>query len=131
MSGRLLKLSFKLLFFCILLIIPVNKAGAELERILSFHSDILVHKNASLTVKETITVRVEQREIKRGIYRDFPTRYKDKLGNNYEVGFSVLKVLRDGSPESYHFKDIENGVRTYIGKENVILDPGIYTYTII
>ena len=50
------------------------------ERILNYHSDITVHQDASMTVTETITVRAERNQIKRGIYRDFPTRYKDDSG---------------------------------------------------
>ena len=36
------------------------------ERILDFHADIDVHTDGSMRVTETITVRAEGREIKRG-----------------------------------------------------------------
>jgi hypothetical protein len=45
------------------------------ERILSFDSDIEVRQDGTMTVTETIRVQSEQNQIKRGIYRDFPTRY--------------------------------------------------------
>lgn len=51
------------------------------ERILDFLSDIVIHKDASLTVKETILVQALGHTIKRGIVRDFPTIYKDRLGH--------------------------------------------------
>ena len=60
------------------------------ERILSYHSDIQVNPDRSLIVTETIQVRAEGNKIKRGIYRDFPTRYTDHYGNDYHVGFQVL-----------------------------------------
>ena len=55
------------------------------ERILSFHSDIVLQEDGSMTVTETITVRAERKQIRRGIYRDFPTRYKDRWGNTLRV----------------------------------------------
>ena len=71
------------------------------ERILSFHSDIVVNADSTLNITETITVRAEAQNIKRGIYRDFPTKYKDDHGNNYSVSFDVESVLRDGVEEQY------------------------------
>ena len=46
------------------------------ERILAYHSDIDVHADASMTVTETIRVRAEGNNIRRGIYRDFPTHLR-------------------------------------------------------
>ncbi len=104
-------------------------AGAD-ERILSFDSHIIIHEDSSMTVRETIRVLSSGSEIKRGIYRDFPTRYANKFGNRVTVDFNVVEILRDGRPESYHLKDLDNGERVYIGKEDVFLNPGEYTYTI-
>lgn len=100
------------------------------ERILSFHSDITVQQNASMTVTETITVQTEAQEIKRGIYRDFPTKYRDSHGNSYTVSFDVIEIQRDGNSEPYHTESISNGTRVYIGKKDVFIPPGTYTYTI-
>lgn len=100
------------------------------ERILSYDSDIKVHPDASMTVIETIHVQATGKRIKRGIYRDFPTDYKDRLGNRYRVDFEVLSVRKDGQPEPFHTKRLKNGVRTYIGSKNVLLRPGEYTYSL-
>ena len=105
----------------------IPSAGAE-ERILDFHSDITVHQDATMTVKETIRVRAEGVQIKRGIYRDFPTRYEDSRGNPYVVGFRVDSVTRDGSSEPYHTTGMQNGERVYIGEKNTFLHHGEYTY---
>ncbi len=102
----------------------------KIEEILLFHSDIVVHKDASMTVRETIKVRALGEKIKRGIYRDFPTKYKDRLGNRYTVGFEVKEVLRDGKPEPWHTDNISNGIRIYIGEKSVFIPSGEYTYTI-
>ena len=103
---------------------------ADTERILLFRSDITVHEDSSMTVQETIQVVSTGNEIQRGIYRDFPTRYKGKYGSGYVVGFEVVEVLRDGKPEPYQMADRENGKRVYIGDPDVYLSPGVYTYSL-
>jgi len=101
------------------------------ERILSFHSDIEVRTDGSMEVRETIRVRSEGNKIRRGIYRDFPTRYKDHYGNNYQVKFKVTSALRNGITESFHTENKSNGVRVYLGNKNHLLTPDEYTYTIV
>ncbi len=100
------------------------------ERILGFHSDIVVHADSSMTVAETIRVVSRGKKIRHGIYRDFPTRYRDRLGNRYSVGFIVTRVLRDGRPEPYHTEDISNGERVYIGRSNALVSPGEHVYVL-
>ncbi len=100
------------------------------EGILRFHSCITVHEDASLTVKETIRVISEGREIKHGIYRDFPTRYR-RLWGDRTVGFTVLEVLKNGQSEKYFQKWIYNGIRTYIGDQDALIPPGEHTYTLV
>jgi uncharacterized membrane protein YgcG len=101
------------------------------EQILDYHSDIQVQQDASLRVRETIRVHSASVQIHHGIYRDFPTRYKDRLGNGYVIRFEVVEVLRDGQPEKFHVEDQVNGERIYLGDQNVILAPGEYTYALV
>jgi len=103
---------------------------AALERVHNYDVDIQIHQDATMTVTETIEVAAEGNQIRRGIYRDFPTRYQDKLWNKYKVGFDVLEVLRDGRSEPWHTKNTRNGVRVYVGSASTYLSPGRYTYTI-
>ena len=110
--------------------LAVPAFSAQSERILEFISRMQVHQDGSMTVTEEISVVCEGQQIKRGIYRDFPTKYKDRHGNTVRVGFEVLQVLRDGFPEPYHIKTLSNGKRVYMGKKEVLLKPGIYTYTL-
>jgi uncharacterized membrane protein YgcG len=114
-----------------LLLVFATCAGAWAdERILAFESDIVVHADASMTVTETITVRAEGDQIRRGIFREFPTDYRDRLGNRYRVGFEVLSVRRDRAGEPYHAERLSNGVRVYVGRRDRFLEPGNYTYEI-
>ncbi|MBT8101766.1 MAG: DUF2207 domain-containing protein [Gammaproteobacteria bacterium] len=111
----------------VLLLLPLS--GLAGERILKFHSDIRVMTDGMIEVTETITVQAEGNRIKRGIYRDFPTEYEDKLGNEYVVAFEPLAVLRNDSPEAFHTQAVRRGIRTYFGRSNRFIDPGVHTYT--
>ena len=73
-------------------------AAAGSERILTFNSAVEVADNGVLSVREEITFNVEGRQIRHGIYRDFPTRYTDPEGRPVEVTFDVRTVLLDGKP---------------------------------
>ncbi len=99
------------------------------ERILKFVSDIEVAQSGTLTVTETITVRAEGDQIKRGIFRDIPLTAEGASGRTYRVGFKLLSVLQDGKPAPHFTKDNGNGIRIYVGEESVYLQPGNYTYT--
>ena len=102
----------------------------NVERIISYDSDITINEDGSMIVVETIKVYSLGDKIKRGIYRDFPTRYKDDYGNNIIIKFDVLEVLRDGVQENYHTENQNNGIRVYCGKSNYFLPQGEYAYTI-
>jgi len=111
----------------LLLLLPLSVVADE--RILSFHSDIRVMTNGMIEVTETIEVRAEGNRIRRGIYRDFPTEYEDKLGNEYKIAFRPLAVLRNDRGERYHTQSIRRGVRTYFGSADRFIDHGVHTYT--
>ena len=113
--------------FCAALLGLMAPALAE-ERIISFDSDVTVAADGELTVTETIKVQAEGYDIKRGIYRDFPTVYKGRDGETHIVGFSVVEVLRGGKRENWFTKKMSNGVRVYIGEKDYRLPRGEYTY---
>ena len=117
-------------FFLLTLLLLLSPSALADERILDYRSDILVHEDGWLTVTETLRVRAEGEQIRRGIYRDFPTRYKDQLGNSVRVEFELQSVLRNGASEAWHSEERGNGVRIYIGSANRMLDPGIHEYVL-
>jgi uncharacterized membrane protein YgcG len=100
------------------------------ERVLEFHSDIEIHADGTLAVRERIKVQAEGRAIKRGIFRDFPTDYRDRRGALVRVPFEVIEVTRDGRPEPHVTLQQRNGVRVRIGSADVFLERGVYTYEI-
>jgi len=112
------------------LLLLVALAAPAAERILDYHSAIEVHPDASVTVAETIVAQAAGQLIRRGTYRDFPTDYRDRLGNRYRVGFEVLEVTRNGDPEPFHTERRANGMRVYIGSANRFVEHGRQEYVI-
>ncbi|MGK2925813.1 MAG: DUF2207 domain-containing protein, partial [Lysobacterales bacterium] len=103
--------------------------GAADERILEYRSDIQVQPDGQLMVTETLRVRAEGLNIRRGIYRDFPTRYRDRWGNHVKVDFVPLSVRRNGQDEAWHSERHANGVRVYFGSADRTLQPGVHEYS--
>ncbi|CAN5668556.1 DUF2207 domain-containing protein [soil metagenome] len=100
------------------------------ERIISYDSEVVVLADGTLDVVERITVRAEGNQIRRGIYRDFPTRYTDRHGNRVRVGFEMVGVQRNGQPEEWFTERLSNGIRINTGGDNFLPLPGEYTFTL-
>lgn len=127
---KTVKKIFLILILGLILLSTTSNAVISTEKIYSYDSEIYIQEDASMIVEETIEVYAGGINIKKGIYRDFPTKYKDKNNNNYNVKFEVLEVLKDGKKEPYKLENQKNGVRVYIGDSNKTLSSGYYTYTI-
>ena len=106
-----MRFKFLLTVISYFFIFNLNAFPFSSERIISYDSDIIINVDGSMIVTETIKVEALGINIKRGIFRDFPTRYKDQYGNNYNVRFELLSVLRDGRPDGYHTENLSNGIR--------------------
>lgn len=101
------------------------------ERILEFGSDIRVAADGELQITESIRVRAEGDRIRRGIYREFPTRYRDKRGREVRVPLDVISVRRNGREEPWHIESIGNGKRIYFGSAGAFLEPGVHSYELV
>lgn len=112
----------------VLLVIALSSNAAADERILSFHSDVRVFSDGVIEVTETIKVRAEGKAIRRGIYRDFPVEYRDRLGNRYEISVEPLAVTRNEMPEAFHTKRSGRDIRTYFGRADRFIEHGEHTY---
>ncbi len=119
--------AFLLGCFCLLTVVS---ARGPVERILDYHSDITLEDDGSLEVTETITVISVGNQIRRGIFRDFPTTYTDPYNNRYVVGFQMLSATRDSAPEQFRIEDQSNGKRIYLGNPKALVSPGRHVYTI-
>lgn len=116
------------IFFALLLMLAAPLTAQE--RILSYDSQVQVNADGSLDVTERIAVRAEGNNIRRGIYRDFPTRYKDRLGNRVVVDFQMIDVLRDGKSEPWFLERKANGVRINTGNDDFLPTPADFAFTL-
>jgi len=113
----------------LLLALCTTNAGA-VESILSFDSEVSIGADGALEVTESIVVRAEGVNIRRGIYRDFPTRYRDRHGQRFTVDLQVLSLSRDGQPEPFFTENVSNGVRINFGSDELLEVPGDYAYVL-
>jgi hypothetical protein len=95
-----MRLILRTLGIIVMLCVSSGATQAQTERIRDFHSDIHLLDDGTLLVKETITVFSTGNLIRHGIYREFPTHYEDRLGNNYAAGLHSLGALCDGYSET-------------------------------
>ena len=116
------------LAIAVLTVVPAAAQGPE--RILTFDSIATVNPDATLTVIEDIRVVAGGNRIKRGIFRDFPTTYRDRQNNVVVVAFKVESVTRNGIPEKHFTRPQSGGVRLYIGDKDVNIPPGEHSYRI-
>ncbi|MBT3306651.1 MAG: DUF2207 domain-containing protein [Alphaproteobacteria bacterium] len=100
------------------------------EEILSFISRLHINPNSSVTVTEQITVRATGKQIKRGIYRDFPTTYMDRYGNTLNVRFNVLSATRNNASVPFWVENRPAGKRVYMGDKKVRIKRGVYTFVL-
>lgn len=106
-----------------------SRADAQ-ERILSYDVEVVVERSGDLLVREIIDVVAEGREIRRGIYRDFPTRHVNEDGLSVFVTFDVLEVRHNGRPSPHHIVKYADYHRLYIGAEGTLIDRGQHRYEI-
>lgn len=111
------------LFLCV-----TGYAHATSEEILSFNSEITIHEDSTVTIVETIVVRATGNKIKRGIYRDFPTDYKDRYGNTVRVAFDVVRVVRGDQQINYWVESIPGGKRVYMGHKDRFISSGLHVF---
>jgi hypothetical protein len=100
------------------------------ERILHFGSNVTVERDGTLDVTEAIRIRAEGDAIRHGIQRDFPTRYRDRLGRQVRVGFEAKEVTLDGDPVQWEVMRQDNGMRIRIGDPDRYVATGERVYRI-
>jgi hypothetical protein len=111
-------------------VLALAQAVHAQERIQSYNSQIEIRADGSIDVTEEIKVHAEGNQIRRGIYRDFPTRYQDRMGNRVSVALQVLGVERNGVKEPWFTESMTNGVRINTGNDDFLPVPADYTYTL-
>lgn len=100
------------------------------EAILEYGTDVHVLADGALDITDTLRVRAEGHQVRRGITRSFPTRYQDRLGNAVRVDFTLLGIERDGRTEPGFIERVSNGVVINTGDDDMLPLPGVFTYTL-
>src|SRR5262245_28536281 len=113
-----------------LLLLAAPAAAQADERILHFWSDVQVQRDASVEVTETIDVRAEHDRINHGIFRDFPTRYRNKAGGQVYVAFTFEGATIDGYTVQASTSPVSNGVRIKLGDPDRDVAIGEHRYVI-
>lgn len=108
--------------------VSVLPAHAQSLSYTSFHSDIVVQNDASITVQETIVVNFTSEH--HGIFRTIPYRFSTTNGDTAAIPITIEHVQQDGASASYTTSDdgtnlvvkIGNANRTITGSHTYILD---------
>jgi hypothetical protein len=107
-------------------------ARAEYFTIESFHADIVVHPDSSLSVTETIETLFTRR--RHGIYRNIPFRYTDEFGKKTTAPIRVVSVADQvGKKRPYKVTRSGDAVRIQIGRKDAFVDGRqvyVITYTV-
>jgi hypothetical protein len=97
------------------------------EEVRAFSARIAVQPDGSVEVTEEIEVTARGVQIRRGIYRDILLRFRDRLGL-FPPEFRLIEATRDGAPETARVVAGEGSLRVYLGREEVLLPPGVHRY---
>lgn len=99
----------------VLSIWPSTALADNPERIPQFRSQIVIDKDATADITETIEYDFAGNQ-RRGIFRDIPTRYEAEGRNSfYQVKLEVQGVRRDGEEVVYEVIEEETYTRIRIG----------------
>ncbi|HET8897304.1 MAG TPA: DUF2207 domain-containing protein [Rhodanobacteraceae bacterium] len=111
------------------LLLAAGTARAD-ERILDYHADITIQADGTLEVAEHIRLNVEGVRIRHGIYRDFPTDYRDRHHNRYRVGFDFIGATLDGADVDWQSERRANGIRIKLGNAASMVPHGQHEYVL-
>jgi uncharacterized membrane protein YgcG len=112
----------------VLLLLLFALPAAAREEIRSYTTAIVLAKDGTVTVIETIDANAEGYSIRRGIFRDIPTVMVNADKSRVRSTVTITSITRDGNPEPYSTEGIENGIRIQIGDPDVFLDDGVHRY---
>ena len=120
--------AFILFYFCAFSFAQQDSLNTE-ERIISFHSDIIVNQKGGIQVSEHIKVYATGNTIKRGIFRTLPET-RNLNDREQKVRYSDISITKNGEQEDFHEKTNNGNLVLYVGKKNVFLTPAVYDYVI-
>ncbi len=118
-----------LVFLTTVLVLGCGTTDAR-GRILAYDSNVVIAASGEMDVTETIRVRSDGSQIRHGITRDFPTRYRDRYGNRVNIDFEFLGATVDSRPSDWRSEQHGNGMRVYVGDAQRLLPPGEHDFVL-
>lgn len=110
------------------LIFLISPASAQDFTIDRFRSDIMINRDSSVIVKETIDVMFHRS--RHGIYRELPFKYRDELGRVITTPTRILAVTdASGKAWKYHVEKTDPVIHIRVGDPKRYVD-GNQTYVI-
>lgn len=98
------------------------RPATDPEKIYLFDANIRVFQNSQIQVTETITLNVKHQQIRRGIYRDLPSKLAE--------GAIPLSLTLDGSAHPFFTEHKAGALRVNFGDDNFIsAGPHTYVFT--
>ena len=104
--------------------------AGEHERIVDYHSHLLINADSTIAVTETIVVEVTGERITHGVWRDFPAIATNRMGFEVPLRLDVVEARLDGEPEPWSVSRREGGLRIDIGDQTATVAPGLHVYTL-
>lgn len=101
------------------------------ERILDYAVSARLEEDASLVVTERLTVNIESKAIRHGIYRIYPVRVREGEDGLRHYGFTMLSARLDGRPVPYRESDQGLTAGVAIGDPEALAPLGRHTYEIV
>jgi uncharacterized membrane protein YgcG len=105
-------------------------AQNQTERIISFHTDIVIETDGTIVVTDHEKIYAAGKDIKHGIIREIPLYRKNKNGKQIKMNFDVLSVTCNGENAKYSTSESDGELAIRIGDADVFLSPGEYDYVI-
>ncbi|MBL7159420.1 DUF2207 domain-containing protein [Candidatus Microgenomates bacterium] len=102
-QGKKIFLAFLFCLIAVFLAPPV----LAVEKITSFESEIVVQKNATVLITETIVYDFGS-EDSHGIFREIPIIYKNEDGKKFKIDFQLISI-KDEKRNSYQYKQSKQG----------------------
>lgn len=84
----------------------------------NFDSEIIVHEDATLSIRETIVVNFYAE--RHGIFREIPYTYEDEFGNRVKISLSIDGVWQDGKAATYTVSSLGGWTTVRIGDPDVL-----------
>jgi len=120
-----------LLIIYLLVLLPFSTyADTNKASILSFNTNIIINKDASIDVNEVITVNADQKKIKHGIIRQLPLDRNNLWGLLTTTQYKIEIITINNRPILWQTDNNYLSFIIYIGDKALWLSNGIYEFNL-